>query len=649
MNTTPSGLKRVIGQTTVIAAAAFLALSVSPAQAGIAFPTKATPQAHDLGAATDASITVTVALKNRNAEELKILIADLHTPGNASFHKFLSADEFHKRFDPSPESIAAATKYFGKAGLSVSRAGGHLLEVTGSAKALASAFNVSLHQFEVPAHGKNAAFRFHAALGEPSIAQADVAASVTAVIGLDNHPHYAPNMTKAAAAAKHIAPQAARMTAGNAPGQWTVNDLSAYYNVNPLYAAGIHGEGKTIGIVTLASFTPSDAFTYWNENGLTTDANRIKIIEIDGGSGPISDGGGSGETTLDVEQSGGMAPAANILVYEAPNTDKSFVHAFAKAVNDNIADSISVSWGSFEWFETLSKTKAKRGNVTTLRAFNQIFMQAAAQGQSLIAAQGDEGSYEANRAAPYPYYDKIISVGAPASSPYITSAGGTTLPGTLVFNVGGQPFPITVATEQAWGWSYLTPLCTALGLDVYSCGIWGVGGGGGVSAAFPMPGYQKHVGGMEVTVAGQSLIDETTTPPTDYVDLPAGYAGRNVPDVSLNADPETGYSLDYTDETGVFGVTDFYGGTSFVSPQLNGIAALLAQKVGGRVGLLNYPLYGLVRKGTGYTGTAAPLNDITAGDTWYWTSKTGYDQTTGVGTLNVANFADALVSLGLKK
>src|SRR6185436_7925832 len=95
--------------------------------------------------------------------------------------------------------------YFTKAGLAV-RQDGHMLEVSGSAKAMQSAFGVALHQYEVPAHGKSAAMRFHAALGEPSIASAEVAAVVDSVVGLDSHPRYVPNSRRAASALNRMAP-----------------------------------------------------------------------------------------------------------------------------------------------------------------------------------------------------------------------------------------------------------------------------------------------------------------------------------------------------------------------------------------------------------------------------------------------------------
>ena len=101
-----------------------------------------------------------------------------------------------------------------------------------------------------------------------------------------------------------------------------------------------------------------------------------------------------------------------------------------------------------------------------------------------------------------------------------------------------------------------------------------------------------------------------------------------------------------TSSTDGFSVYDFYGGTSFVAPQLNGIAALVGQRVHGRLGLLNVPLYAMAATPLGYAGAHAPLRDITAGNNWFYTGKTGYEPGAGVGTLDVANFASAMRLLG---
>jgi kumamolisin len=125
--------------------------------------------------------------------------------------------------------------------------------------------------------------------------------------------------------------------------------------------------------------------------------------------------------------------------------------------------------------------------------------------------------------------------------------------------------------------------------------------------------------------------------------LPAYYPGRNVPDVSFNADPQTGYVIYYTSEpSGKFGILTFIGGTSFVAPQLNGVSALLGQDLHSRIGLLNFPLYLLGITGQAYRGPNAPLHAIKYGDNWFYYGRDGYSPAAGLGTLDVANFADFL-------
>ncbi|HEY9064670.1 MAG TPA: S53 family serine peptidase [Burkholderiaceae bacterium] len=651
---------------TALAARCLLAAALiaggSAAIAGMPYPHATTPAAQDAGplalARGAAPITVTVALKLRDTDQLENLVQALHTPGSAQFRHFLSPQEFHTRFDPSAATVREAIAHFQRAGLSATLESGFMLKVTGSPQAIDAAFQVQLHAYDVAGSGRSAGYRFHAPVGEPAIASGSVAANVQAVFGLDNRPHYRPHLRKSSESSLATARVSADLrakalpsaTGGNPPGDWTVTDLAQYYNIQPLYDSGIHGEGRTLGIVTLASFTASDAFAYWNALGLATDPNRIKVVDVDGGPGAPSDDSGSDETTLDVQQSGGVAPGAKIVVYQAPNTDQGFVDAFAKAINDNTVDSLSASWGIWEWFDTQSNVTIGHGRrqqtVDVLKAYNALFLQAAVQGQSLFASSGDDGAYDANNAniAPYPSYTKTLSVDAPAASAWITAAGGTTLPGDQLYLHG--TYTVKIPAERIWGWDYLVPVCALINLDPVACGIFPAGAGGGVSSYVAMPFYQYFVSGTKTTEPGQTLTDETTTPPTAVVALPSHYRGRNLPDVSLNADPETGYIVLYTSSTDGFSVYDFYGGTSFVAPQLNGIAALVGQRVRGRLGLLNVPLYAMAATPLGYTGAHAPLRDIKDGNNWFYTGKTGYEPGAGVGTLDVANFARAMLLLG---
>jgi subtilase family serine protease len=315
-------------------------------------------------------------------------------------------------------------------------------------------------------------------------------------------------------------------------------------------------------------------------------------------------------------------------------------------VENNSAESISTSWGEWEWLDNLANapvTDPYNGEiVSSLKAFHQVFLQAALQGQSLFAAAGDAGAYDANDGATPPDFSLALSVDNPASDSYITAAGGTTLAGRQTYALPKGTLTVTIAHERVWSWDYLVPLCDDLQLDPIECGIFPVGGGGGVSFEFALPFYQAGLSGIQVTQPDQSFIDEDTIPPTTLIDIPAHYAGRNVPDISFNADPDTGYVVYYTSDVSGFGKQTFYGGTSFVGPQLNGVTGLIGQYVGGRVGLLNVPMYDLARGSGAYTGNGAPFNVIEYGNNDFYVGRDGYSPAAGIGTLNVSGFAEAL-------
>ena len=606
----------------------------------------------DLGPASsfaeNAVVTVTVGLKLRNADQIDSLIESVYTRGAPEYHQFLTTEQFRERFAPTAASIAAITKEFESQGLKVEQTSTAQLHVSGSAAAIEKAFGVQLHSYAVAATASSPSYRYRAPVSAPQVPAA-IASSVKSVLGLDTRPRAAPRLRQAALPK----PKGGGGDAPNtpdAPGLWTVQDFDIYYNVNPIYKHGIDGHGRTLAIVTLASFTPSDAFAYWGALGLNVASDRITEVQIDGGSGAPSDASGSLETTVDVEQSGGIAPGAKILVYEAPNTSQGFVDAFAAAIDSNRAETISTSWGEWEAFDG-PDVNVGNGNVTDpvngrqttiLKAYNDLFAQAALQGQTMFAASGDNGAYDSTD-LPLSLFNPVLSVDSPASEPYIVAAGGTTLPGTQSFSNGST---VTIRQEQAWGWDYLIPLCTSLGYTPVSCGIYPAGSGGGVSVYFRQPFYQSGMDGLARSVPGQTLVyTDPPNPPQDLITLPAHFAGRNVPDLSLNADPDTGYQVYYTSDVTGYGIQTGWGGTSFVAPQLNGLTSLYSEALHQRVGLLNAPLYFIARFTNAYNGRNAPLRDITKGDNWYWYADRGYDQTTGVGVPDAANLLEALQDL----
>jgi kumamolisin len=607
------------------------AVAVSGAQA-------ATSKAVDLGsvatAGSNSTLSVTVPMKLRDPAGLDAVLQALYTPGNPQFHRFLSKEEFSRRFGPDAATVSALTRFFQSQGLSVTRTATTQLRVAGSTAAVQAVFGVQLHDFQVPATATSRAYRYHAPLREPRIAP-EISAAVHGVLGLDSRPRFRSQLVPAAkrpdvGAAVKRASTGGPGTTINPYGLLTVSDFTQYYDVEPLYQSGLNGANRTIGIVTLAAFTAADAFKYWDSLGLTTDPKRIKEVLVDGGSGPASDVSGSDETALDVEQSGGIAPAAKIIVYEAPNTDQGWLDAYAASVDDNTADTVSTSWLCWEFFE--SKDDPEDSTVTSpvngrqaamLNALHDVLTQAAVQGQSEFAASGDFGAYTATGLFIAGFPQDTLSVAFPASDTLITAAGGTTLP--------NGPF-LGNAAEWAWGWDYLG------GFDFF----YPTGGGGGVSSYFARPLYQLGIPGMVNTAPRQVFTDFDELPPELIATLPANFAGRNLPDISLNSDPETGYTIFYTSDVNGFEVETFFGGTSFASPQLNGMTALFDQALGKRLGLLNYALYGLARTHQAYSGPNPPLRDITGGDNWGYAAIGGYDQATGLGVPDVANLLRVL-------
>nr|WP_199065718.1 S53 family peptidase [Chromobacterium sp. ASV5] len=633
--------KRKAATAAIAATVSATALAASPAL--------------DLGkidqAAPAQTLTVTVALPLRDRNAATRYLTELHTSGSPHYHKFLTPAEFRGRFGPDEAAVAAISGRLTAAGLVVARRGSALLQVRGPAASVQRAFGAELHLFQARDSQSGGVSRFMAPAktSQPAV---DLS-GVQAVIGLDSRPRFRPHVSKQPAQLARALVRASGASGGNAPGKWTVTDLARYYNVAPLYDKGINGKGATIGIVTLAAFTPADAFRYWNQLGLKTNPDRLTVVNVDGGPGAPSDDSQSVETTLDVEQSGGLAPGAKMIVYQAPNTTQGFVDAFAQAIENNAADAVSTSWGSWEWgdLQTAANDPVSGGSANVLQTYHDLFLQAAMQGQSLFAAAGDAGAYDVNAQTEDPKdgyhppkFSKVLSVDSPASQQFITAAGGTTLAASLTFKIKGEPYMVTVPAERAWGEDYLTGLCKKLGLDPVSCN-WPNGGGGGVSGFIPRPFYQSWLPGMQNTQPGQQLVDNSQTPPQVIAALPASYPGRNVPDISMNADPQTGYVVYYTSDKTGFSVLDGEGGTSFVAPQLAGIAALLNQSQGSRLGLLNFALYGMASTGyayTGFGGIGAPLRDIRVGNNWFYASRAGYDQATGLGVPDVANLAAAL-------
>lgn len=571
-------------------------------------------------------VTVDIVLKVSKEKQLQNYIAATVNPGSRSDHHYLSVSQFKHMYGASDRTVDNLTTYLAKNNIT-SQVYPNNLVIT--AKGTVGDFN---RAFRV--HIQKARFKgktFHATKQGPK-APAYIARHVLAILGLSDYSQMTPKAIKQ--------PFGAQPKDGSGPLNLDPADLIRQYHVQPLYNKGMTGAGQTIDIVTLADFNPEDAYQFWKKEGIDTKANRIHVVPVDGGS----DYNGYEETSLDVEQSGSLAPQADINVYVGPNTDYGFVDAFASAINDHHAAQISVSWGESETAINYFIQQKMEAPAYAL-VFNQLFEQAAAQGASMFASAGDAGAYDATRdMGAYP-----LAADNPADSPYMTAAGGTTLPwsGTLQRTLADGTVAkanINVTKERAWSWDYLYPFFDARELNNPAgwLNYYFVGGGGGFSGIFKTPEYQKGVSGVNTFTAvklWQPSADFSSVTRLSTPQIVTGTGnGRNLPDVSLNADPYTGYKV-YLSDPGVPGVNSgfvTYGGTSVVSPQLAGLTALMNSGQKARIGFWNDQIYRFAR---GTRSPFTPLNETgTANDNLFYTGTAGtlYNQATGLGTIDFA-------------
>ena len=594
--------------------------------------------------------TVSFILKARDLAELESRV-DAGMPGGQ-----LSVARFAATYGQTNSSIAALTKYLASYTIT-SSVRGIRLDVTSTGTIAEYNAALGVHQKEyklaaVPAaDGRpgRAAVEFHGT-SEPTTLPTGVARIVLSILGLTAYPTGSSNAVHTPSFASAAKP------AGTQEGNLTPASFASRYDLTALQRSGALGQGQTIGIVTLASLRPADATHFWTSVlKIKTKANRITLDNIDGGAGPVSNNAGSGETSLDVEQSGALAPDADIIVYQAPNTDAGFIDAFATAASQDKASAVSSSWGESEDLVN-SAVAAGTESTTYAAAFDEMFLELAAQGQSSFIAAGDSGAYDSDAAGNCVFStakNKCIpstdlAVDEPGTSPWTTDAGGTTLAGTIPVAKGVN---ITISHQRAWGWDYFFPDWKKLGGTSESSFAEEniAGGGGGFSKVEATPGYQQgrvsvhHFSAVKYFTPTDPITQHGFTEPTGmtftaHPSVTTGTGtGRAVPDVSADADPYTGYLLYFSGQSPA--LEPGWGGTSFVAPQLAGATAVLDSSLGHRVGFWNPAIY---RFAAGLDSPFTPLDTAgTSNDNLYFTGTKGslYNAATGLGTPNFDKLA----------
>jgi len=340
------------------------------------------------------------------------------------------------------------------------------------------------------------------------------------------------------------------------------------------FPSNLNGQGEAIAIIELGGgYNTSDLTTYFQ--GLNIAAPQVTSVSVDGATNaPTGDANSAdGEVALDIEVAGAIAPGAHIVVYFAPNTDRGFVDAITTAIHDttNRPSVISISWGSAE----------DQWTDQSRQTMDQAFQTAASLGVTICAAAGDSGSSDGAT-------DGQAHVDFPASDPYVMGCGGTRL------EVSAQQ----VTSEAVWNDGP------------------GSASGGGVSEKFALPGWQANA----------------KVPPSANPDK---FAGRGVPDVAGDADPQTGYKVR------VDGQDMVIGGTSAVAPLWAGLIALINQRLGQSAGFLNpilYQNYQALQQNNAF-------RDITQGNNGAYSAGPGWDACSGLGTPNGTNLANELYTL----
>jgi subtilase family serine protease len=448
-------------------------------------------------AASSQQIHVSVTLESQNPAGLSSYASGVSTPGNADYHHYLTVSQFAARFGASAQDVASVRDWLTGAGLRPGPTSPNDLAVPISASIgdIERAFKISIHQHREPS-GRTA----YANTQAPQV-PTDVAGHVQAIVGLDDlylrQAGPGPESAAGTLTSGGTSPAGPLATttgptwnsACGTPNSnivWTASQLATAYSMPTLYGQGLFGSGVTVGLFELEQYSSSDISSYencYNFNGGYPHPT-IANITVDGGPGGLSYG--SGEAALDIEDVVGLAPQANIDVYEGPNTDSGLIDTYNAMVSQDKVQVISTSWGLCEPDTTLALAQSE----------NTIFEEAATQGQSVFSAAGDDGSSDCSA-------NGTLAVDDPASQPYVTGVGGTDL-------------TALAPTETVWNGG-----CSS------ACA-----GGGGVSTFWNMPSWQQGTGVINSNSSG----------------APCGASSgdcREVPDVTASADPSNGYLIYY--------------------------------------------------------------------------------------------------------
>jgi subtilase family serine protease len=533
-------------------------------------------QARDMGASQSAQqVDFGVLLGLRDQSGAVAALQAISDPASASYGQWLSNASFDARYAPASAAVTAVQSWLRSEGFQVTTTlpSGMYVEASGSVAKVESTFATSLHNYSYL--GKDV--RANATqLSLPANTPAAVSSVITAVLGIDQGStlkHTADTEPGPPPGARYgVEPCSAyyaQKTADDQPAAYgkhqpyalcgyVPQQLQSAYGESALLRAGVTGRGVTVAI-TDAYAAPTiyqDAQQYSRVHGqpLFTPGQFSQIIPGPNGFDQANLCGAQGwygEETLDVEAVHAMAPGAKIVYVGAPDCLSGLDDAWASAIDDHVADVITNSW-------TDGTDDINLLGTAYVAFYEQFSLEAALTGITVNFSSGDAGDQTAGGT------DLAAkTVEFPADLPYVTGVGGT----SLLIGRSGQRL-------DEFGWQNAYSTLTDGAWTPTPPGTYNSGGGGGTSQLFAQPFYQSG------------------RVPTNISEYYGSTPMRAVPDIAMEADPNTGFEVG---ETQVFPDGTYWsqyriGGTSVASPLLAGVVAVADQLHHRPLGFID-PLY----------------------------------------------------------
>ena len=599
------------------------------------------------------------------------LLAQQQDRSSPNYHKWLTPAQYAGQFGLSQADVNKITAWLESQGLQIVNVanGRNSISFSGTAGQIQNTFKTQIHRFKI-------SDQMHVANSTPPSVPVALSGIVTGIRGLTNF-RPKPMYVRPAHAAKNGPHPSYTTTVDGSPDYFLApGDVATLYNLNPLYNAStpIDGTGQKLAIIGQTDVYLADIANFrtgfglnpitgctTNSSGIITacNATNFQYVVVGTDLGTPSTCGDITEADLDIEWSGATARNAQIIYVNSPatfNTDCTEVtnsggvyEALEYAIDNKVAPVVSMSYGGCEAQSDLPA-----------ETLEPQLLQAASYGMTIMIAAGDQGAASCDGDPPNnevnpPFSPAVggLAVSYPASSPNVTSVGGTGLPitefsatywgsnGSSTTSFGASALPAIIGTEVAWNDdaafaalcqsdsnnSFCTNGGSSTGVAITSAetaqqDIWIDAGSGGVSNCY----YSTDnicTGGLPLPTWQQNLTSlGLVSPQTTY---------RAIPDVSLIGSPnfpgyifctpienltpptKNSYSNDTASSCGSGGAAgiqaatagifsgntvlvspSIIGGTSVGSPVFAGIVTLLNQYLGGTgLGPINAKLYAI--------------------------------------------------------